>query len=45
MRKSQLMVEQNKERQKSMSNILLLEDDLSLINGLPFAFKKAASEL
>ena len=23
-----------------MSNILLLEDDLSLINGLSFAFKK-----
>ena len=34
------MVVQNKERQKSMSNILLLEDDLSLINGLSFAFKK-----
>lgn len=30
---------QNKERSKSVSNILLLEDDLSLINGLSFAFK------
>ena len=39
------MVEQNKERQKSMSNILLLEDDLSLINGLSFAFKKQGFEL
>ena len=35
----------NKERQKSMSNILLLEDDLSLINGLSFAFKKQGFEL
>ena len=32
-------------RQKSMSNILLLEDDLSLINGLSFAFKKQGFEL
>ena len=39
------MVVQNKERQKSMSNILLLEDDLSLINGLSFAFKKQGFEL
>ena len=39
------MVEQNKERQKSMSNIFLLEDDLSLINGLSFAFKKQGFEL
>ena len=39
------MVEQNKERLKSMSNILLLEDDLSLINGLSFAFKKQGFEL
>ena len=39
------MVEQNKERQKSMSNILLLEDDLSLINGLSFAFRKQGFEL
>ena len=30
---------------KSMSNILLLEDDLSLINGLSFAFKKQGFEL
>ena len=35
-----MMAGQNKERSKSMSNILLLEDDLSLINGLAFAFKK-----
>ena len=28
-----------------MSNILLLEDDLSLINGLSFAFKKQGFEL
>ena len=28
-----------------MSNILLLEDDLSLINGLSFAFKKQGYEL
>lgn len=28
-----------------MSNILLLEDDLSLINGLSFAFKKQRFEL
>ena len=33
------------ERSKSMSNILLLEDDLSLINGLSFAFKKQGFEL
>ena len=39
------MAEQNKERQKSMSNILLLEDDLSLINGLSFVFKKQGFEL
>ena len=36
---------QNKERSKSVSNILLLEDDLSLINGLSFAFKKQGFEL
>lgn len=35
---------QNKERSKSVSNILLLEDDLSLINGLSFAFKKQGFE-
>lgn len=40
-----LMTGQNKERSKSMSNILLLEDDLSLINGLSFAFKKQGFEL
>ena len=40
-----MTAEQNKERQKSMSNILLLEDDLSLINGLSFAFKKQGFEL
>lgn len=28
-----------------MSNVLLLEDDLSLINGLSFAFKKQGFEL
>ena len=28
-----------------MSKILLLEDDLSLINGLTFAFQKAGFEL
>ena len=28
-----------------MSNILLLEDDLSLVNGLSFAFKKHGYEL
>ena len=28
-----------------MSNILLLEDDLSLINGLSFAFRKQGFEL
>ena len=28
-----------------MSKILLLEDDLSLINGLSFAFKKQGFEL
>ena len=39
------MAGQNKERNKSMSNILLLEDDLSLINGLSFAFKKQGFEL
>ena len=39
------MAGQNKERSKSMSNILLLEDDLSLINGLSFAFKKQGFEL
>lgn len=39
-----LMAGQNKERSKSMSNILLLEDDLSLINGLSFAFKKQGFE-
>ena len=29
-----------KERSRIMSNILLLEDDLSLINGLSFALRK-----
>ena len=33
------------ERKISMSKILLLEDDLSLINGLSFAFKKQGFEL
>ena len=28
-----------------MSRILLLEDDLSLVNGLPFAFKKRGFSL
>ena len=28
-----------------MSKLLLLEDDLSLINGLSFAFQKAGHEL
>ena len=28
-----------------MSNVLLLEDDLSLINGLTFAFEKQGFEL
>jgi two-component system response regulator RegX3 len=45
LRRSRLMAGQNKERSKSMSNILLLEDDLSLINGLSFAFKKQGFEL
>ncbi len=40
-----MMAGQNKERSKSMSNILLLEDDLSLINGLSLAFKKQGFEL
>ena len=39
------MAGQNKERSKSVSNILLLEDDLSLINGLSFVFKKQGFEL
>ena len=38
------MAGQNKERSKSVSNILLLEDDLSLINGLSFALKKLVFE-
>lgn len=39
------MAGQNEERSRNMSNILLLEDDLSLINGLSFAFKKQGFEL
>ena len=34
-----------KERSRIMSNILLLEDDLSLINGLSFALRKQGYEL
>lgn len=34
----------DEERKTSMSRILLLEDDLSLINGLSFAFKKQGFE-
>ena len=34
-----------KGRIKTMSNILLLEDDLSLINGLSFALRKQGYEL
>lgn len=34
-----------KERSRMMSNILLLEDDLSLINGLSFALRKQGYEL
>lgn len=45
MRKSRLMAGQNRERSRNMNNILLLEDDLSLINGLSFAFKKQGFEL
>lgn len=37
--------EAGEERKISMSRILLLEDDLSLINGLSFAFKKQGFEL
>lgn len=37
--------EAGEERKISMSKILLLEDDLSLINGLSFAFKKQGFEL
>lgn len=33
------------EKEKNMSRILLLEDDLSLINGLSFAFRKQGFEL
>ena len=33
------------ERKINMSKILLLEDDLSLINGLSFAFRKQGFEL
>ena len=33
------------EREINMSKILLLEDDLSLINGLSFAFRKQGFEL
>lgn len=39
------MVEQKRERNRNMSHILLLEDDLSLVNGLSFAFKKQGFEL
>ena len=39
------MAGRNRERNRSMSKILLLEDDLSLINGLSFAFKKQGFEL
>ena len=40
-----MTVGQNRERSKDKSNILLLEDDLSLINGLSFALKKQGFEL
>lgn len=38
------MAGHSKERDNSMERILLLEDDLSLINGLSFAFKKQGFE-
>lgn len=38
------MAGRNKERDRNMNRILLLEDDLSLINGLSFAFKKQGFE-
>ena len=31
---------QSKERRKSMSKILLLEDDISLVDGLKYSLKK-----
>ena len=34
-----------KGKEQTMSNILLLEDDLSLINGLSFALRKQGYEL
>lgn len=45
--KKQIMIYSNinKIRSKSMSKILLLEDDLSLITGLTFALKKVGYEL
>lgn len=36
---------QNRERKTDMDRILLLEDDLSLVNGLSFAFKKQGFEM
>ena len=38
--KNQLMGGQSKERRKSMSKILLLEDDISLVDGLKYSLKK-----
>ena len=37
---NQLMGGQSKERRKSMSKILLLEDDISLVDGLKYSLKK-----
>ena len=37
---NQLMGGQSKERSKSMSKILLLEDDISLVDGLKYSLKK-----
>lgn len=34
------MQDRNEKRSEDMSKILLLEDDLSLANGLSFAFRK-----
>lgn len=38
--KNQLMGGQSKERRKSMRKILLLEDDISLVDGLKYSLKK-----
>lgn len=45
MQRSQLMAGRNKGRRETMSKILLLEDDLSLVGGLTFAFHKQGYEL